>query len=149
VASTPCTLQKLRFAEDLNKDGPKVIDSVLPDYITLDFNEPNRFPNGRTPWEPISDKVFALGFLKMGGDCSGAERLPGITEEQKRKLPRKDGKVVCTVETFADAGLQVTKNDRPFFENQFPYFAKPWFYGEQAAGTPYYWPASRRLERPE
>lgn len=149
VATTPCTLQKLRFDEDPAKVGPRVIDTVLPDYITLDFDEPNRFPNGRTPWEPISDKVFALGFLDMGGPCPGIDTLPGVPEETKRRVPRKNGVPICTIETFADIQLQVTENDRPFSRTEFPYLARPWFYPEPAEGTPYYWPAARRLERPE
>jgi hypothetical protein len=149
VTPTPCTLAKLRFDEDPNKEGPRVIDAVLPDYITLDFDEPNRFPNGRTPWEPISDKVFALGFLKMGGKCPGLDTMLGVPEESKRRVLRKDGVPICTVETFADAHLQVHENDRPFFPNQFPYLARPWFYPAATNGTPYYWPTARRLERAE
>lgn len=147
VAATPCTLQKLRFDEDARKEGPRVIDTVLPDYITLDFDEPLRFPNGRAPWEAVSDKVFALGFLKMGGKCPGLDKLQGVTEETKRRVPRdKDGVPICTIETLADLPLQVAHNDRPF-EKQFPYLARPWFYptGRDAG---YFWPSGERQELP-
>lgn len=148
--ATPCTLQNLRFDEDPNKQGPRVIDAVLPDYITLDFDEPNRFPNGRTPWEPISDKIFALGFLKMGGDCSGLDTQPGVSAETKRRVPRDArGRPICTIETLANIPLQAPENDRPFFKDQFPYLAKPWFYGPQSEGTPYFWPKSDRMETAE
>lgn len=145
VSASPCTLAKLRF--DDGSEGARIIDAVLPDYITLDFNQPNRFPNGRTPWEPVSDKVFALGFLKMGGKCPGVDRLAGVSDEVKRRVPRdRDGVPICTVETFANVGLQVTENDRPFYKDAFPYLAKPWFYPEAANGTPYFWPTAHRLE---
>jgi len=150
VAATPCTLQKIKFAEDPNRDGPRVIGTVLPDYITLDFNEPNRFPNGRTPWEPVSDKVFALGFLKMGGKCPGIDTMPRADGEPPRRAVRdRDGVPICTIESFADAHLQVWENDRPFFTDKFPYLAKPWFYPEATNGAPYYWPTAQRLSRPE
>jgi len=148
VSASPCTLAKLRF--DDGKEGARVIDSVLPDYITLDFDVPNRFPNGRTPWEPVSDKVFALGFLKQGGKCPGIDRVAGVPDEVKRRVPRdRDGVPICTVESFANIGLQVTENDRPFFKDAFPYLAKPWFYPAPANGTPYFWPTAHRLEQPE
>jgi hypothetical protein len=148
--ATPCTLQRLRFDEDANKEGPRVIDAVLPDTIALDFDEPLRFPNGRTPWEAISDKVFALGFLKMGGKCPGLDRLPEVSEETRRRVPRdRDGVPICTVETFADIPLQVSKNDRPFLEHEFPYLARPWFYPPPANGTVYFWPKAERMELPE
>jgi hypothetical protein len=150
IVATPCTLQKLRFDEDKNKVGPRVIDAVLPDYITLDFDEELRFPNGRTPWEPISDKVFALGFLKMGGKCSGIDTQAGVPEEVKRRVPRDDdGVPLCTVETFADMRLQVAENDRPFFKNAFPYLARPWFYPTPEAGVNYFWPKANRMETAE
>jgi hypothetical protein len=150
IAATPCTLQNLRFDEDPNLKGPRVIDAVLPDYVTLDFDQPLRFPNGRTPWEPISDKIFALGFLKMGGKCPGLDTQPGVSEATKKRVPRdKNGVPICTVETFADIPLQVPENDRPFFKDQFPYLARPWFYPPPAAGTVYYWPKAERMETPE
>jgi hypothetical protein len=148
VSASPCTLAKLRH--DDGKEGPRVVDAVLPDYVTLDFDQPNRFPNGRTPWEPVSDKVFALGFLKMGGKCAGIERIAGVSEETKRRLPRdRDGVPLCTVETFADIGLQVKENDRAFSHDTFPYLARPWFYPEPSGDAPFFWPTARRLERPE
>jgi hypothetical protein len=148
--ATPCTLQKLRFDEDPNKEGPRVIDAVLPDYITLDFDEELRFPNGRTPWEPISDKIFALGFLKMGGKCPGVDTMAGVPEETKRRVPRdRAGVPICTIETLADVHLEVGENDRPFFKDRFPYLARPWFYPQPESGTPYFWPKSERLELPE
>ena len=147
IISTPCTLQKLRF-DDSSEEGPRVIDTVLPDYVTLDQNAPLRFPNGRTPWEPISDKVFALGFLKMGGECPGLDMLPEVTPETRARVPRNaDGVPICTVETFADIPLQVGENDRPF-NDEFPYLAGPWFYEVGGPGS-YYWPESARLETPE
>jgi len=147
IAATPCTLQKLRYDEDGAEEGPRVMDVVFPDYITLDFDQPLRFPNGRTPAEPISDKVFALGFLKMGGKCRGIDTLPGVSAATKARVPRDaDGDPICTVETFADIPLQVARNDRPF-ESGFPYLARPWFYGKQKVS--YYWPTSARLEQPE
>jgi hypothetical protein len=147
--ATPCTLQQLRFDEDANLKGPRVIDAVLPDYISLDFDQPLRFPNGRTPWEPISDKVFALGFLKMGGKCPGLDQLPGVSDETKQRVPRdEDGVPICTVETFADLPLQVAANDRPF-KTDFPYLAQPWFYPAPTGATPYFWPTAKRLELPE
>lgn len=150
VVATPCTLQKLRFDEDIKKEGPRVIDAVLPDYITLDFNEPNRFPNGRTPWEPISDKIFALGFLDMGGKCPGIDTTEGVPAETKRRVPRdKAGVPICTIESLANIRLEVPENDRPFYKNEFPYLARPWFYPAPEAGAPYYWPKARRLELPE
>ncbi len=147
--ASPCTLQKLRFDEDASLEGPRVIDAVLPDTIQLDFDQPLRFPNGRTPAEPISDKIFALGFLKMGGQCPGIDTQPGVSEETKRRVPRDDsGTPICTIETFADLPLQVPTNDRPF-ERGFPYLAKPWFYAPASDGAPYYWPTTKRLELPE
>lgn len=149
VLASPCTLQKLRFDEDPDKRGPRVIDAVLPDYITLDFDEPNRFPNGRTPWDSVSDKVFALGFLAMGGKCPGLDRMEGVPEETKRRVPRdEDGVPICTIETFADMQLQVPTNDRPY-EKTFPYLAAPWFYAREPQGKPWYWPSSPRKEQPE
>ena len=149
IIATPCTLQHLRHDEDPDVKGPRVIDAVLPDYITLDFDEPLRFPNGRTPWEPISDKVFALGFLKMGGACPGIDSMEGVSEDTKASVPRDgDGVPICTVETFADLPLQVPTNDRPFADG-FPYLASPWFYPEAGEGTTYFWPKETRLELPE
>jgi hypothetical protein len=146
--ASPCTLQKLRFDENPNLEGPRVIDAVLPDVITLDFDQPLRFPNGRTPDEPISDKVFALGFLKMGGKCPGLDTLPGVSEATKHRVPRdRNGVPICTIETFADLPLQSPKNDRPY-EAGFPYLAKPWFYAQQT-NAPYYWPNTSRLDLPE
>ena len=148
ILATPCTLQKLRFDEDPDKEGPRVMDAVLPDYITLDFDQPLRFPNGRTPWEPISDKVFSLGFLKMGGKCPGIDQLPEVSEDTKARVPRdEDGVPICTVETFANIPLQVAKNDRPW-EDGFPYLARPWFYPAEEDGS-YFWPTAERLELPE
>ncbi len=159
-----CTLQKFKFDEESKEDGPRTIDVVMPDYITLDFDEPLRFPNGRTPWESISDKILAMGFLEMGGNCSGLDRAPGITDEVKRRVPRNgnknyrtrtsDGKElvgepICTVETFVNIGLQVAENDRPFKQTTFPYLAEPWFYGKSTDGPSYFWPIGDRLERPE
>jgi hypothetical protein len=141
TVATPCTLQHLRFDEDPNEVGPRTIDAVLPDTITLDFDQPLRFPNGRTPWEPISDKVFALGFLKMGGDCSGLDRLRGVPDDQNSH-PK------CTIETFADLPLQVGQNDRPF-ENSFPYLGRPWFYPAPEGGDVYFWPTANRMDLPE
>ena len=149
IVATPCTLQHLRFDEDPSLQGPRVVDAVLPDYITVDFDQPLRFPNGRTPWEPISDKVFALGFLKMGGQCPGVDTVPGVSEETRARVPRDaDGVPICTVETFADLPLQVPTNDRPFADG-FPYLARPWFYPEPGDGTTYFWPTASRLEMPE
>jgi hypothetical protein len=148
IVASPCTMQRLRFDEDPELEGPRVADTVLPDYIHLDFDEPLRFPNGRTPWEPISDKVFALGFLKMGGRCPGLDQLEEVSEETRARVPRDDdGVPICTVETFANVPLQVATNDRPFFDG-FPYLARPWFYPE-ADDDPYFWPDAERLELPE
>jgi hypothetical protein len=148
--AVPCTLQKLRFDEDAAKEGPRVIDVVLPDYVTLDFDEPNRFPNGRTPWESISDKIFALGFLKMGGRCPGIDTMAGVSDAAKQRVKRDaDGTPICTIESFVDVGLQVGANDRPFFQDKFPYLARPWFYPQPSASTPYFWPQAQRLEVPE
>jgi hypothetical protein len=149
IVATPCTLQHLRHDEDPSVEGPRVIDAVLPDYVTLDFDAPLRFPNGRAPWEPISDKIFALGFVKMGGKCPGLDTTVGVSEETKARVPRDaDGVPVCTLETFADLPLQVAQNDRPF-EKDFPYLARPWFYASQDSATPYFWPKTSRLELPE
>jgi hypothetical protein len=148
ILATPCTLQRLRFDDDAEK-GPRVMDVVLPDYLTLDFDQPLRFPNGRTPWEAISDKVFALGFLKMGGKCPGVDTVLGVSEETRARVPRdEDGVPICTVETFADLPLQVATNDRPFVEG-FPYLARPWFYPEPDDETSYFWPQAGRAELPE
>jgi hypothetical protein len=149
ILATPCTTQNLRFDEDASIEGPRVMDTVLPDYITLDLDQPLRFPNGRTPWEPISDKVFALGFLEMGGKCPGIDDLPEVSEETLARIPRdEDGVPICTVETLANIPLQVAANDRPF-EGEFPYLARPWFYEEPEEATSYYWPEGARLELPE
>jgi hypothetical protein len=150
IVATPCTLQHLRFDDDPSVEGPRVIDAVLPDYITLDFDQPLRFPNGRTPWEQISDKVFALGFVKMGGKCPGLDTTAGVSDETKGRAPRDaDGVPICTLETFADLPLQVAQNDKPF-EQDFPYLAKPWFYSPQEESkTTYFWPTTSRLETPE
>jgi hypothetical protein len=155
VLATPCTLQKLRFDEDPSEEGPRVIDAVLPDYISLDFDQPLRFPNGRTPWEPISDKIFALGFLKMGGDCSGLDKLrsPGLSVTTGGPVPRDDqGRPICTIESFANLPLQVAENDRPYSDQDkatFPYLARPWFYPPPASDAPYYWPTAARMGDPE
>jgi hypothetical protein len=149
LLAMPCTLQHLRFDEDPSVEGPRVIDAVLPDYITLDFDQPLRFPNGRTPWEQISDKVFALGFVKMGGKCPGVDTTPGVSADAKARVPRDSDHVpICTLETFADLPLQVAANDRPF-EQGFPYLARPWFYDKQDDTTTYFWPRTSRLETPE
>jgi hypothetical protein len=148
----PCALQQLHFDEDANEVGPRVIDVILPDAVALDFDLPLRFPNGRTPWEPISDKIFALGFLKMGGNCSGVDQIEGVPEDTKSRVPRDPTTraPICTIETLADIQLQVPTNDRPFFQDTFPYLAKPWFYAEQdAAKTTYFWPTTARLGKPE
>ena len=92
------------------------------------------------------DNLKQLGFLEMGGKCPGIDTMAGVSDETKRRVPRDaDGVPICTIETFADIPLQVATNDRPF-ESGFPYLAKPWFY---AAGAPYYWPTSKRLDLPE
>ena len=149
ILATPCTMQRLRFDEDPEAQGPRVIDAVLPDYISLDFDQPLRFPNGRTPWEAISDKVFALGFLKMGGACPGLDQMPEVSDETRARIPRdEDGVPICTVESFANVPLQVATNDRPF-EEGFPYLARPWFYPNAADDAPYFWPDAARLELPE
>ncbi len=145
--ATPCTLQNLRHDDNPDQTGPRVMDVVFPDYISLDFDQPLRFPNGRTPAEQISDKVFALGFLKMGGKCTGIDTLAGVSDETKARVPRDaDGDPICTIESFADIPLQAGANDREF-EAGFPYLARPWFYAPQ--GGSYYWPTSARLESPE
>jgi hypothetical protein len=147
---TPCTLQHLRFDEDGSEIGPRVADVVFPDYVSLDFDAPLRFPNGRTPWEPISDKVFALGFLKMGGKCRGLDWLPEVSAATRAKVPRDaDGDPICTVESFADIPLQSAANDRAFASG-FPYLAAPWFYPQtQEPGRTYFWPRAARLAEPE
>ena len=95
-------------------------------------------------------EVFSLGFLKQGGKCPGVDTMPGSNEATKKNVRRDaNGVPVCTIETFADVGLQVTENDRPFFKDQFPYLARPWFYPKPAEGTPYFWPTAQRLEVPE
>jgi hypothetical protein len=147
IVATPCTLQKLRFDES-SAEGPRVIDAVLPDFLELDLDQPLRFPNGRTPSEPISDKVFALGFLKMGGKCPGLDQLPEVSNETKQRVPRDaDGVPICTIETLSDIPLQVSRNDRAF-RSRFPYLAEPWFYPVDD-GDNYFWPRGERLETPE
>ena len=122
---------------------------MLPDYVSLDFDQPLRFPNGRSPWEPISDKVFALGFLKMGGKCPGIDNLDEVSPETLARIPRdQDGVPICTVETLANIPLQVATNDRPF-NGEFPYLAPPWFYEPPADAGDYFWPNGARLELPE
>lgn len=162
--SINCTLQHFKFDEDPKKEGPRVIDAVIPDYITLDFDEPLRFPNGRPPWESISDKILAMGFLEMGGKCPGIDRTAGVTDEVKRRVPRNGDKgyrirlsdnsevvgvPLCTIETFVNIGLQVQANDRPFKEKTFPYLAEPWFYEKAHGEESYFWPTGKRLESPE
>jgi hypothetical protein len=124
VVATPCTLQKLRMAD--GSEGPRVMDAVIPDYITVDIGKPLGFPNGRTPWEPISDKVVAMGFLKMGGKCPNGP---------------------CNIETFSAMPLQVPTNDRPFHEDTFPYLAEPWFYPPSADAP--FWPTAARMDKAE
>lgn len=165
--SVDCTLQRFRFDEDKNELGPRTIDVVIPDYITLDIDEPLRFPNGRTPWESISDKILSMGFLKQGGKCPGLDRTAGVSDAVKKRVPRDDderysvtladgttlkGQPICTIETFTDIGLQVQQNDRPFKKGTFPYLAEPWFY--EANGPTYFWPWTstsdkKRMEKPE
>lgn len=153
VVATPCTLHKLRH--DDGREASRVIDTVLPDYVSLDLDEPLGFPNGRTPWESISDKILAMGFLKMGGKCPGLKpflNINGKTAISKitgARVPLlEDGTPMCTVETFVNMGLQVPQNDRPW-KKDFPYLASPWWYSAPNGKSEYFWPLTSRLESPE
>jgi hypothetical protein len=95
-AVVPCTLQRLW------PGGPKALDVIRPDLITLDVDEPIGFPNGRILDEQVNDLVLAMGFLDLGGTCAG------------------DPSGVCTLRTFVDIQLNPPANDRPF-QAEFPY----------------------------
>jgi hypothetical protein len=134
----PCTLQKLR--SNTSPDGPRVLDVVYPDYVTLSVDLPLGFPNGRVLDEQVNDAVLAMGFLDMGGKCKG---------DTSGKAPRDaDGDPICTVQTFQNIGLNPPKNDRHSgsFNATFPYLATPWFYDEEAGHE--YWPTAPRRGTP-
>jgi len=56
----------------------RVIDIALPDYLTIELDEPASFPNGRVLHEQINSVMFALAFLDHGGDCP---TQAGVEEE--------------------------------------------------------------------
>ncbi|MBS2014855.1 MAG: hypothetical protein JST00_18340 [Deltaproteobacteria bacterium] len=149
----PCTVQ-----EAIDEDGRelgKVAQILVPDWLTVDVTVAPRFPNGRTPDDPVGDTILALGFLKMGAPCP-------------------DGKP-CNARTFANLkhadgsiGTNPPKNDRNTYR-AFPYLATPWFYwndgdrpyvrdeqlraddcdaeGSEAGRCPY-WPKGERKRTP-
>lgn len=134
----PRTLQKLRT--NASPDGPRVLDVVYPDYVTLNVDLPLGFPNGRILDEQVNDAVLAMGFLKMGAKCKG---------DTSGRAPRDaDGDPICTVETFENVALNPPKNDRHggAFNPEFPYLPTPWFYDEEPGWE--YWPRSPRKTTP-
>lgn len=131
TAVVPCTLQKI--SQD-DQEPRKVLDVVLPDYITIDVTETPGFPNGRPIYkigpngeliyEQINDLVIAMGFLEMGGECSA------------------DPTGICSVRTFSDMknpdgsrGMNKQENDVEF-NREFPYLAGP----HGVAPEDGYWP---------
>lgn len=115
----PCTVQ-----DAIDDDGSplgKVAQILVPDWLTVNVTKTARFPNGRTPEDPVGDIILALGFLKMGATCP-------------------DGKP-CNARTFANlkhadgsVGTNPPKNDRQTFKT-FPYLATPWFYWKDGDGA--------------
>ncbi|HSO32987.1 MAG TPA: hypothetical protein VLT33_10725 [Labilithrix sp.] len=150
-AVIPCTLQKL--GTNKTADGPRVLDVVLPDWVTLSVDKPLGFPNGRILDEQVNDTVLAMGFLEMGGDCpgdhSGKARIRPYRTGEKHVAGHDSGIPICNVETFKNIQLNPPKNDRNggVFGSEFPYLANPWFYDE-AEGDARYWPTQTRKATP-
>lgn len=136
TAVIPCTIQKLR--RNATPEGPRVLDVVIPDWVTLSVDKPLGFPNGRILDEQVTDAVLAMGFLKMGGKC------PGDTSNKAEK--DANGVPICNIETFRNMSLNPPKNDRAF-SSTFPYLARPWFY--DAVKDQEYWPLTARKSTPE
>ncbi len=134
-AVTPCTLQRLRRNHDAS--GPLVLDVAIPDWVTLNVDEPLGFPNGRILDEQVNDSVLAMGFLKMGGECPGD--TSGKADRNAAGVP------ICNVETFKNVQLNPPRNDRAFSAT-FPYLASPWFYDVTPGFE--YWPVTPRRSVP-
>lgn len=47
----------------------RTIEVSLPDYLTIELDEPAGFPNGRVLHEQINSLMFAMAFLDQGGEC--------------------------------------------------------------------------------
>lgn len=92
--------------QETSEGGPRVIDIVVNDWITIDVNKSAGFPNGRLLSEQINDIIFAMGFLKMGGSCPGGP---------------------CTLHSLANWGLNQQGNDpEAVMPEGFPWLALPW-----------------------
>lgn len=55
----------------------RVIEIALPDYLTLEIDEPSAFPNGRVLHEQINSLMFAMAFLDHRGSCTSATEGDG------------------------------------------------------------------------
>jgi hypothetical protein len=86
----PCLIQLVR-------PGQTVALLVIPDTLTVDFNQPSRFPNGRALPDPVIDYILAMLFLDLTRH---------------------------SITTFADVPVNPPANDRPF-RPDFPYLAAP------------------------
>jgi hypothetical protein len=51
----------------------RTIEVALPDYLTIELDDPAGFPNGRVLHEQINSLMFAMAFLDQGGDCGEQE----------------------------------------------------------------------------
>lgn len=67
-----CFFQRVRWP---NPDTGKVeahrrtISIAIPDWLTIELDQPAAFPNGRVLHEQINSLMFALAFLDHGGTC--------------------------------------------------------------------------------
>jgi hypothetical protein len=85
------------FAQDTPIGSANVARLVIPDVLTMDFNLPPGFPNGRGLPDPVVDRILAMLFLNLR---------------------------VHSINTFANLPLNPATNDRPF-RSVFPYMAPP------------------------
>ena len=53
-----------------NESYRRTIQVALPDYLTIELDEPASFPNGRVLHEQINSLMFAMAFLDQGGECT-------------------------------------------------------------------------------
>ncbi len=63
-------------ASDMVRSGQTVGQSIFPDTLTLDFNRPAGFPNGRLVTDQVGDILLAYLFLDLGEE--GARRFADL-----------------------------------------------------------------------
>lgn len=96
------------------------IEVAIPDYVTIELDQPAGFPNGRVLHEQINSLMFALAFLDHGGECE--DNAGNVSDCNMHTLWRRDD-------------FLKPQNDVPFFGAT--------VIGEPAASFPFLAPAHR------